>query len=110
MLYKHLAISTFHSLGVRMLREDGSHLGLKENFSILDSDDVLGVLRDAGAASFSLDMQADDYFDYHHTADDTFDKVEPARIRQSCAVYAVFAWMAAQSPLHFGSGPALKKS
>ena len=31
-----------------MLRADGARLGLKEQFSILDSDDVLGVLRDAG--------------------------------------------------------------
>ena len=48
---KDLAISTFHSLGVRMLREDGQKLGLKEQFSILDSDDVLGVLRDAGGST-----------------------------------------------------------
>jgi len=48
---KDLAISTFHSLGVRMLRSDGERVGLKEQFSILDSDDVLGVLRDAGGCS-----------------------------------------------------------
>jgi ATP-dependent DNA helicase Rep len=48
---RDLAISTFHSLGVRMLRSDGTHVGLKQNFSILDSDDVLGVLRDAGGCS-----------------------------------------------------------
>ncbi|MBE0546484.1 MAG: UvrD-helicase domain-containing protein [Rubrivivax sp.] len=45
---RDLAVSTFHSLGVRLLRSDGTRIGLKENFSILDSDDVLGVLRDAG--------------------------------------------------------------
>ena len=48
---KDLAISTFHSLGVRMLRESGERLGLKPNFSILDSDDVLGVMRDAGGTT-----------------------------------------------------------
>lgn len=48
---KDLAISTFHSLGVRMLREDGERLGLKAQFSILDADDVLGVLRDAGSCT-----------------------------------------------------------
>ncbi|MFN7482387.1 MAG: ATP-dependent helicase, partial [Betaproteobacteria bacterium] len=48
---RDLAISTFHALGVRMLRESGTKLGLKENFSILDSDDVLGVLRDAGGTT-----------------------------------------------------------
>ena len=48
---RDLAISTFHSLGVRMLRSDGTRIGLKERFSILDSDDVLGVLKDAGGSS-----------------------------------------------------------
>jgi len=48
---KDLVISTFHSLGVRMLRSDGERIGLKPNFSILDSDDVLGVLRDAGGTT-----------------------------------------------------------
>ena len=48
---KDLAVSTFHSLGVRMLRSDGQRVGLKPNFSILDSDDVLGVLRDAGGTT-----------------------------------------------------------
>ena len=48
---KDLAVSTFHSLGVRMLRADGERVGLKPQFSILDSDDVLGVLRDAGGTT-----------------------------------------------------------
>ena len=48
---KALVVSTFHSLGVRLLRADGERIGLKPNFSILDSDDVLGVLRDAGATT-----------------------------------------------------------
>ncbi len=48
---KHLVVSTFHSLGVRILRTDGAALGLKEKFSILDSDDVLAILKDAGAST-----------------------------------------------------------
>ena len=48
---KNLVVSTFHSLGVRILRSEGEKLGLKQQFSILDSDDVLGVLKDAGATS-----------------------------------------------------------
>jgi ATP-dependent DNA helicase Rep len=48
---KHLVVSTFHSLGVRILRSEGEKLGLKEQFSILDSDDVLSVLKDAGSSS-----------------------------------------------------------
>ena len=45
---KRVLICTFHSLGVRILRQDGAALGLKPNFSILDSDDVTGILKDAG--------------------------------------------------------------
>ena len=48
---KHLVISTFHSLGVRILRAEYEKLGLKQQFSILDSDDVLGILKEAGASS-----------------------------------------------------------
>ena len=48
---KDLVVSTFHSLGVRILRSDGTRLGLKEQFSILDADDVLSVLKDAGGST-----------------------------------------------------------
>ncbi len=46
-----LLVCTFHSLGVRLLREDGEAVGLKPKFPILDSDDVLSILRDAGATT-----------------------------------------------------------
>jgi ATP-dependent DNA helicase Rep len=45
---KDVTISTFHALGVRMLREDGEVLGLKAQFSILDTDDIANILKDAG--------------------------------------------------------------
>ena len=45
---KDVVVCTFHSLGVRMLRQDGSALGLKPAFSILDTDDVTSILKDAG--------------------------------------------------------------
>jgi ATP-dependent DNA helicase Rep len=48
---KDLAVSTFHSLGVRLLRSDGERVGLKPQFSIMDSDDVLGILREAGGTT-----------------------------------------------------------
>lgn len=48
---KDLMVCTFHSLGVRLLRQDGALLGLKPQFSIMDTDDVLGILRDIGATT-----------------------------------------------------------
>jgi ATP-dependent DNA helicase Rep len=48
---KEVLICTFHALGVRMMRQDGSVLGLKPQFSILDTDDVTGILKDAGGTT-----------------------------------------------------------
>ena len=39
-----LVISTFHALGVRMLREEAAAIGYKPAFSILDSADCLAIL------------------------------------------------------------------
>ncbi len=48
---REVLVCTFHALGVRMLREDGAALGLKPAFSILDSDDVTKILKDAGGTT-----------------------------------------------------------
>ncbi|MES2355746.1 MAG: UvrD-helicase domain-containing protein [Pseudomonadota bacterium] len=43
-LMKGVTISTFHALGVKILRAEAQQLGLKPRFSILDSDDVYSIL------------------------------------------------------------------
>jgi ATP-dependent DNA helicase Rep len=48
---KDVLVCTFHALGVRILRENGEVLGLKPQFSILDSDDVTSILKDAGGTT-----------------------------------------------------------
>ena len=41
---KGLTISTFHALGVRILREEAKALGYKPNFSILDGSDTFAIV------------------------------------------------------------------
>lgn len=41
-----LTISTFHSLGVKILRQEAAELNLKDRFSILDSDDCFSLVQD----------------------------------------------------------------
>ena len=48
---KGLTISTFHSFGVRFLRDEAKHLGLKEKFSILDQDDCFSILQELCATT-----------------------------------------------------------
>ena len=38
-------VGTFHSLGVRIIRENNELLGLDKNFTILDSEDVLSIIK-----------------------------------------------------------------
>ncbi len=48
---KDVVICTFHALGVRLLRQDGAALGLKPQFSIMDTDDVTSILKDAAGGT-----------------------------------------------------------
>jgi ATP-dependent DNA helicase Rep len=48
---RKVLICTFHALGVRLLRDDGAALGLKKQFSILDTDDITSLLKDCGGTT-----------------------------------------------------------
>ncbi|RYE81207.1 MAG: ATP-dependent DNA helicase Rep [Oxalobacteraceae bacterium] len=43
---KQLTVSTFHSLGVKILRQEAAGVGLKDRFSIMDADDCYTVVSD----------------------------------------------------------------
>ena len=61
----------------------------------------MGPLRTMGMPVVTLKQNGWDYFDLHHTPDDTFDKINPADIAQNVAAYSAFAWMAANLKGHF---------
>jgi hypothetical protein len=45
-----------------------------------------------GATLLDLKQDGNRYFDYHHTAGDTLDKVDPAAIRQVTTAFALTGW------------------
>ncbi|HET9427031.1 MAG TPA: M20/M25/M40 family metallo-hydrolase [Allosphingosinicella sp.] len=47
----------------------------------------LGAWARAGVAAIDLNQDGTRYFDYHHTPDDTLDKVDPAQLRQNVAAW-----------------------
>ena len=57
----------------------------------------LGPLLEAGAPGVAFSQDGTRYFDYHHTPDDTLDKIDPAQLRQNVA-----AWTAALAILSGG--------
>ncbi len=65
----------------------------------------VGPIAERGAAWAWLAQDGSDYFDLHHTPDDTLDKIDPAALAQNTAAYAVFAYLAAAADGGFGSAP-----
>lgn len=77
-------------------------LGIEFAGNTAGSGADISALHKAGAAIFDLSLDGSDYFDYHHTANDTLDKINPEALSQSTAAYAVLAWLAANAPGDFG--------
>lgn len=81
-------------LGVATEREGGS-----------PGPDV-GPIVAKGATWAQLAQDGTDYFDYHHTPNDTLDKIDPKALDQQVAAYAVLAYLAAETTVDFGRVPA----
>lgn len=55
---KGLWVSTFHTLGLRILKEDGHHIGLSKDFSIFDQKDCLEIIREIVKISDDKELKA----------------------------------------------------
>ncbi len=62
-------------------------------------------LRQAGVPVVSLNQNGWDYFDLHHTPDDTLDKIDPAEMAQNVAAYAAFIYLASELDGGFRAAP-----
>jgi Zn-dependent M28 family amino/carboxypeptidase len=58
-------------------------------------------MADLGMPVASLRQNGLDYFDWHHTPDDTLDKVKASDLDQNVAVWSAFTWMVADSAANF---------
>lgn len=65
----------------------------------------VGPIVAKGAPWAQLAQDGIDYFDYHHTANDTLDKIDPRALDQQVAAYAVLAYLAAETDIDFGTLP-----
>jgi hypothetical protein len=58
----------------------------------------IGPLEDAGVPGFAPLLDTRTYFNYHHTAADTLDKINPRELAENAAVLAVLAYALANLP------------
>ena len=57
--------------------------------------------------AFALAQDGTRYFDLHHTADDTLDKIDRQQLDQNVAAWAALIWLAADSDVDFRNPPAM---
>jgi len=63
-----------------------------------DTETDISPLAEAGVPSFGLWQDTRTYFDYHHTAADTLDKVVPRELAENAAAMTVLAYTLANLP------------
>jgi carboxypeptidase Q len=63
----------------------------------------VGPLRELGAACMGLTVDGRLYFNTHHTAADTVDKVDPQQLTDCAITLAVSAWVLADMPGRLGT-------
>lgn len=80
-------------------------LGIERGDNAASGGPDIGPLRKAGVPVFELSQDGTRYFDFHHTADDTLDKVDRDDLNQNVAAYTTAAWVAASIEARFGRLP-----
>ena len=90
-----LTVCTFHSLGMRILREEAQHIGYKKNFSILDASDsarIIGELLGSSGreAVFKAQHQISLWKNNLQTPEAAFQAADDDWAKQIAQVYAAY--------------------
>ena len=91
--------------GLEPLRELLEPLGIEGFGNTAFGGADLRPLRAARVPLADLSQDGTYYFDYHHTEDDTLNKVDPEALAQNLAAYAAVAFWAAETEADFGRAP-----
>ena len=77
-------------------------LGIERGDNLAGGGADLSAMRDLGMPIIGLNQDGTQYFDYHHTAADTLDKLNATDLDYNVAAYAAMAYLAAQAGPVFG--------
>ncbi|UAA37633.1 M28 family peptidase [Paraneptunicella aestuarii] len=83
-------------------------LGIEEGSNTATGGPDIYMLPSHGVPVVSLRQDGTEYFDYHHTANDTLDKIDLEAIRQNQTAYAIFAYMMANNDVDPRPAPELE--
>ncbi len=80
-------------------------LGVERGDNEADGGADLSPMAPARVPLADLSQVGTYYFDWHHTANDTLDKIDPKDLDQNVAAWVVVTYAAAEMPGDFGRGP-----
>ena len=86
---------------VEALQRELAFLGIIRGGNDSGGGPDMSPLQAAGMPVMRLDQNGEDYFEFHHTPDDTFDKIDPDEMAQNVAAWAMFVWLVADSDQAF---------
>jgi Zn-dependent M28 family amino/carboxypeptidase len=81
-------------------------LGISRGRDTAHGGTDVGPVIQTGVGGVDLSQSGLRYFDYHHTPDDTLDKIDPAQLRQNVAAWATMLAIVANAPEDIGPVPA----
>jgi hypothetical protein len=73
-------------------------IGARTLESTTETGEDISGMTDKGVPSFAPLQDSRYYFNYHHSAADTFDKIDPRHLNENAAVVAVLSYALADSP------------
>jgi hypothetical protein len=82
---------------LRPLSQVLNPIGAETNIAAPETGEDIAALTEKGVPSFAPVQDSRFYFNYHHTAADTFDKVDPRHLNENAAVMTVLAYALADS-------------
>ncbi|MFB9372859.1 M20/M25/M40 family metallo-hydrolase [Algimonas porphyrae] len=87
--------------GDAVIREVAAALNLPIGTRGTNGGPDIGPMARRGVPTMRFQQDGTDYFDLHHTPDDTLDKIDPDDIAENVAAFALMAWRAANAETDF---------
>ena len=87
--------------GEDVIKAMGKAMGLPFSAMPTNGGPDIGPMSRQGVPTMRWQQEGTDYFDLHHTPDDTFDKIDKDEIQQNVAAFVTMMWMASEAETNF---------
>lgn len=84
-------------------------LGIAQGFTDQAGGSDISPMVAAGVPTMELQQNGTRYFDFHHTPDDTLDKIDIEQLRQNVAAWTAMLSLTANASVTFGPMPPLQR-